>query len=65
MQQKLNAKTTQCIGSDKKPSMLQTGTVKTKLSRGLMQLSLRFQKTSVKVGSPCSYGWKDIWVTKS
>ena len=31
--------------SDKKPSMLETETVKNKLSRKLTQLSLRFQKT--------------------
>ena len=39
-------KKTQCRGSDKKPSILETRTVKNKLSRKLMRLSLRFQKTS-------------------
>ena len=42
MQQKLNAKTTQCIGSDKKPSVLETRRAKNELSRKLMRLSLRF-----------------------
>ena len=37
---------------------------KNKLSRKLTRLNLRFQKTSVKVGDPHSYGWKDIWLTK-
>ena len=37
---KLNEKTTQCRGSDKKPGMLETRTVKNKLSRKLTQLSL-------------------------
>ena len=39
-------KKTQHRGSDKKPIMLETGTVRKELSRKLMQLSLRFQKTS-------------------
>ena len=43
---KLNKKKTQHGGSDKKPSLLKTGTAKHKLSRKLTQLSLRFQKTS-------------------
>ena len=43
---KLNRKKTQHRGSDKKPSMLETGTAKYKLSRKLKQLGLRFQKTS-------------------
>ena len=38
-------KKTQHRGSDKKHSMLETETVKNKLSRKLTQLSLRFQKT--------------------
>ena len=38
-------KKTQHSGSDKKPSMLETRTVKNELSRKLTQLSLRFQKT--------------------
>ena len=42
----VDAKKTQPGGSDKKPSVLETGTVKNELSRKLMQLSLRFQKTS-------------------
>ena len=33
-------------GSDKKPSVLETGTVRNELSRKFMWLSLRFQKTS-------------------
>ena len=43
---KLNMKKTQWRGSDKKPSVLATGTVKNQLSRKLTRLSLRFQKTS-------------------
>ena len=39
-------KKTQCRESDKKPRILDTVTVKNKLSRKLMRLSLRFQKTS-------------------
>ena len=42
LQWKLNAKKTQCRGSDKKTSMLETGVAKNKLSRKLMRLSLRF-----------------------
>ena len=42
----MNTKKTQCRASDKKPSMLETGTVKNELSRKLTRLSLRFQKTS-------------------
>jgi len=36
---KLNAKKTQCRGSDKKPSVLKTRTGKSELSRKLTQLS--------------------------
>ena len=43
---KADAKKTKYRGSDKKSSVLETGTVKNKLSRKLTQLSLRFQKTS-------------------
>jgi len=42
---KWNAKKTQHSKSDKKPSMLETRTMKNELSRKLTQLSLRFQKT--------------------
>ena len=42
----LNTKKTQHRGSDKKPSMLETRTVKNKLKRKLTWLRLRFQKTS-------------------
>ena len=37
---------TQLRGSDKRPIVLETGTVRDELSRKLTQLSLRFQKTS-------------------
>ena len=43
---KVNAKKTQGRGSDKKPSVLETGTAKNEFSRKLTWLSLRFQKTS-------------------
>ena len=45
-QWKLSMKKTQRRGGDKKPTQLETGTVKIELSRKLTQLSLRFQKTS-------------------
>ncbi|CAI9155244.1 unnamed protein product [Rangifer tarandus platyrhynchus] len=38
---------------------------KNKLSRKLMRLSLRLQETSCSGRNPSSYGWKDIWLTKS
>ena len=37
---------TQLRGSDKRPIVLETGTVRDELSRKVTQLSLRFQKTS-------------------
>ena len=43
---KLNMMKTQHSKSDKKPSVLETGTAKNKLSRKLTWLSFRFQKTS-------------------
>ena len=42
----VEAKKTQCKGSDKKSIMLKTRTEKNEVSRKLMQLSFRFQKTS-------------------
>ena len=47
---KLNVKKTECRGSDKKSSLLETGTAKTNSAK-LTWLSLRFQKT-------CSWGRK-------
>ena len=43
---KLNMMKTQHRESDKKPSILETGTAKNKLSRKLTWLSVKFQKTS-------------------
>ena len=43
---KMNVKKTQCRWSDKKPSTLEMGTLKNKLSRKLTRLSLKFQKIS-------------------
>ena len=64
-QWKLKVKKIQLRGSHKKPSVLETGAAKTHLaesSRGSVSGSRR---PPVGVGSPCSYGWKDIWLTKS
>ena len=41
----VDTKKTQCRRSDKKSSVLETGTARNELSRKFMQLSLRFQKT--------------------
>ena len=52
-----NAKKTQHRG---RPIMLEAGAVKKELSRKPTRLSLRFQETSVKVGGPRRYGWRDM-----
>ena len=57
-------KKTQHSGSDKKPSVLETGTAKTNLAK-LTWLSLRFQKTCSWGRKSSPYSWKDIWLTKS
>ena len=43
-----------------RPIVLETGAVKKELSRKPTRLSLSFQKTSVKVGGPRRYGWRDM-----
>jgi len=61
---KLKVNKIQCSGNDKKPSVLETRTAKTNLaesSRGSVSDSRR---PPVKVGGACSYGWKNIWLTK-
>ena len=58
-------KKTQHRGSDKKPGVLETRTAKTisaESSHGSVSDSRR---SPVKAGGPHSYGWKDIWLTKS
>ena len=62
---KLNAKKTQCSGSDRKPSVLETGTAKTILVESLCGSGSDTRRRPAKVGGPLSYHWKDIWLTKS
>jgi hypothetical protein len=64
-QWKQNAKKTQCRGSDKKPSMLETQTAKINSSESSCGSVSDSRRPPVKVGGPRSYGWKDIWLTKS
>ena len=52
-----------CRESDKKPSILETGTTKNKLSRKLMRLNLRFQKTS-GYGRKSSFLWLEGHMAK-
>jgi len=58
-----HAKKTQRSGSDKKPTVLETGTAKRNSAESSRGSDSR--RPSVRVGSPHSYGWKDIWLTKS
>ena len=62
---KLNAKKIQCSGSEKKPSILETGTAKTDSAESSRSSVSYSRRPSVKVGGPHAYGWKDIWLTKS
>jgi len=50
--------------SDKKSSVLETGTAKTNLAESSCGSVSDSRRPPVKVGGPCSYGWKDIWLTK-
>ena len=61
---KLNAKKPQYRGSDKKPSMLETWTVKSSAESSCGSVS-DSRRPLVKVGDPPFYNWKDIWLTKS
>ena len=64
LQWKLKVNKIQCSGSDEKPSVLESRTAKTNLaesSRG----SVSDSRSLVKVGGAHSYGWKNIWLTKS
>ena len=64
-QWKLGMKKTQLRGSDKKPSMLETGRAETnsaESSGGSVSDSIG---PPVKIGGPLSYDWKDIWLTKA
>jgi len=65
MRWKLNTKEIQCSGNDKKPSMLETGTAKTNSAESSYGSISDSRRPPVKVGGPHSYGWKDIWLTKS
>ena len=49
-------------GSDKKPSMLKTGTAKKNLAESSCSSVLDSIRPPVKVGGPHPYGWKDIWL---
>jgi len=51
---------TQHSGSDEKPSMLETGTTKTNSAESSCSSVSDSRRLLVKVGSPHSYGWKDI-----
>ena len=62
---KLNSKETQHSGSDKKPSVLETGTAKTNEAGSSHSSVSDFRRSLVKVGAPHPSGWKDIWQTKS
>ena len=59
---KLNAKETQPNGSNKKPSMLKTGTAKTNSAES-SHGSVSGSRPPVKVKGPRRSGWKDIWLT--
>ena len=48
---------------DKKPTVLETGTAKSNSAESSCGSDSR--RPSVSLGSPHSYGWKDIWLTKS
>ena len=56
-------KKAQSSGSDKKPSVLETGT--TKANSAEMSHSSGSRRPPIKVGGPHSYGWRDIFLTKS
>ena len=62
---KLNGKKTQCSGSDKKPSMLATRPAKANVAETSCDSVSDSKRPPVKLGGPHSYGWKDIWLTKS
>ena len=52
-------------GSDKKPSVLETGTANNELSRSSCGSVSDSRRPLFKVGGRHSYGWKDICLTKS
>ena len=62
---KLNTREIQCSGSDKKPSMLETGTAKTNSAESSCGSISDSRRPPIKVGSPHPYGRKDILLTKS
>jgi hypothetical protein len=53
------------LGTDKKPSVLETGTAKINSAESSHGSVSDFRRPLVKVGDTRSYGWKDIWLTKS
>ena len=58
-------KETQRGGSAKKPSVVETGTAKINLAESSHSSVSDSRRPPGKVGGPHSYGWKDIWLTKS
>ena len=62
---KLNMMKTQHRESDKKPSILETGTAKTNSAKSPCDSISDSRKPLARVGSPHPYGWKDIWLIKS
>ena len=64
-QWKLNAKKTQHRESDKKPSMLATRPAKANVAESSRDSVSDSRRPPVTLGDPCSYSWKDTWLTKS
>ena len=62
---KLNMKKAQHSGSDKKARVVETWTAKTNSAESPRGSLSDSRRPPVGVGSPCLYGWKDIWLTKS
>ena len=52
-------------GNDKKPSILETGKMKTNSAESSHGSVSDSRRSPVKVGGPHSYGWKDTSLTKS
>ena len=52
-------------GNDKKPSILETGKMKTNSAESSHGSVSDSRRSPVKAGGPQSCGLKDIWLTKS
>ena len=52
-------------GNDKKPSILETGKMKTNSAESSHGSVSDSRRPLVKLGGPCPYGWRDIRLTKS